>query len=92
MDNPLTRLVTTPNRSVGPYTGQVSCGKLAQSYLESTEPDLHCTVVNWPDRRISTERDNFEALLGEGLRNVMAHGNSNMRTLASSSLSLVYGI
>ena len=60
---------------------------LVRPYLEFIEEDLHCTLVNWLDRHTEKPVQDFEALSAEGLRNVMAHGNSYMRRLASPSLS-----
>ena len=62
-------------------------GKLVHPYLESTKPGLHCALVNWHDHRIETEWGDCDALLADGLRNVTAHGNVNMRRLASAYLS-----
>ena len=55
-------------------------------YLDSIHPDLHCALLNWLGRRIGDHNAHFEALLDEGLRNIMAHGSSHLRRMASDTL------
>ena len=59
---------------------------LVRPYIDAINPDLHCALLNWLGRRIQDDQGNFEALLAEGIRNLMAYGDSHLRRLSSDSL------
>lgn len=51
------------------------------------ESELHPAFLNWTDRRKIDKDPDSEPLIAEGLRNILARGNSRLRQSAPVALS-----
>ena len=61
--------------------------ELAQPFLNEINEELHASLLNWVRNHLPQGEPEFEEALATGLRNITTHGNSRLRSLASSALA-----
>ena len=61
--------------------------KKVTPYLMDIPADLHAPLLNWIVMSDPEQSEDFESTLAGGLRNIMAHGNSILRPMASDTLA-----
>ena len=60
---------------------------LIAPYAPLANRNIHCVLVNLPDRNFVMQDGGFVTALAHGLKNILVHGNSCLRKYASGLLA-----